>query len=37
MASSLTINGVTLSCTDLRESVIAIAAELDDWANAVYL
>jgi hypothetical protein len=37
MASSLTINGVTLSCKDFRESVVAIAAEWDDWANAAYI
>jgi hypothetical protein len=37
VTSSLTINGVTLSCTDFRESVIAIAAEWDDWENSAYL
>ena len=37
MTSSLTINGVTLSCKDFRETVVAIATEWDDWENAAYM
>ena len=37
MASSLTINGVTLGCKDFREQVVAVAAEWDDWQNSAYI
>ena len=37
MASSLTINSVTLSCKDFRENVVAVGAEWDDWENSVYI
>ena len=36
MASSLTINSVTLKCKDFRENVVLVAAEWDDWVNGAY-
>jgi hypothetical protein len=36
MASSLTINSVTLKCKDFRENVVLVAAEWDDWESGSY-
>jgi hypothetical protein len=36
-STALFLQGLPLRVNDFRESVVAIAAEWDDWANAAYL